>query len=90
MDDTTRKGVRGALPAEAVEVERIVGLFDAEWGSSVLWTPEEFNEFAPRALTDAEIQSVRALRAALFHQWFAIAPGQKLELEFEFTSAASS
>jgi len=90
VDDTTGKGVRGALPAEAVEVERIVGLFDAEWGSSVLWTPEEFNEFAPRALTDAEIQSVRALRAALFHQWFAIAPGQKLELEFEFTSAASS
>ena len=88
--DTTGKGARGALPAEAVEVERIVGLFDAERGSGVLWSPEEFNEFAPRALSDAEIQSVRTLRAALFHQWFAIAPCQKLELKFELTSAASS
>jgi hypothetical protein len=88
--DTTGKGVRGALPAEAVEVGRIVGLFDAERGSGVLWNREEFNEFAPRALTDAEIQSVRTLRAPLFHQWFAIAPGQKLELKFELTSAASS
>jgi len=30
VDDTTGKGARGTLPAEAVEVERIVGLFDAE------------------------------------------------------------
>jgi hypothetical protein len=87
VDDTTGKGVRGTLPAEAVEVERIVDLFDAERGSGVLWTSEEFNEFAPRALTDAEIQNVRTLRAALFHQWFAIAPGQTLELKFELNSA---
>ncbi len=90
VDDTTGKGARGALPAEAVEVERIVGLFDAERGSGVLWSAEEFNGFAPRAITGAEIQSVRTLRAALFHQWFAIAPGQKMELKFELTSAASS
>jgi hypothetical protein len=82
VDDTTGKGARGALPAEAVEVERIVGLFDSERASGVLWTAEEFNDFAPRALTDAEIQKVRALRAALFRQWSAIAPGQKLELKF--------
>jgi hypothetical protein len=90
VDDTTGKGARGALPPEAVEVERIVGLFDAERGSGVLWTPEEFNEFAPRSLTDADIRSVRTLRADLFHRWFAIAPGQRLELEFELTSAALS
>jgi hypothetical protein len=82
VDDTTGKGERGALPAEAVEVERIVGLFDAERGSGVLWTSEEFNEFAPRALTDAEIESVHALRAGLFHQWSEVAAGQKLALEF--------
>ena len=87
VDDTTGKGVRGALPAEAVEVERIVGLFDAERGSGVLWSREEFNEFAPLALTDAQIQGVGTLRAGLFHQWLAIAPGQKLELKFELTSA---
>jgi hypothetical protein len=54
VDDTTGKGARGALPAEAVEVERIVGLFDSERASGALWTAEEFNEFAPRALTDAD------------------------------------
>jgi len=82
VEDTTGKGARGPLPADAIEVERIVGLFDSERGSGVLWTVEEFNEFAPRTLTQTEIQGVRAARAALFQQWFAIAPGEKLELRF--------
>jgi hypothetical protein len=82
VDDTSGKGVRGPLPAEAVEVERIVGLFDAERASGVFWSLEEFNEFAPRRLTTADIESVRALRAALFQRWFATAPGQILELDF--------
>jgi hypothetical protein len=82
VDDTTGKGARGVLPAEAVEVEKIVGLFDSERASSVLWSAEEFNTFAPRALTDTELQKVRALRAALTRQWSAVAPGQKLELKF--------
>jgi len=64
--DTSGKGARGALPAEAIEVERVVGLFDFERGSGVLWSVEEFNDFAPRAFTVAEIQRVRALRGALF------------------------
>jgi hypothetical protein len=89
VEDTTGKGARGPLPAEAVEVERIVGLFDSERGSGVLWTFEEFNEFAPRALTDADIQKVRTLRGKLFQQWLAIAPGQKLELKFERAVGAS-
>jgi hypothetical protein len=82
VDDTTGKGARGALPDEALDVEHIVGLFDAERASGALWTADQFNQFAPRVLTDAEIQKVRALRAALFQQWSAIAPGQKLELKF--------
>ena len=90
VDDTTGKGARGALPAEAVEVERIVGLFDSERGAGVRWSPDEFNEFSPRALTDTEIQKIHNLRAALLHQWFAIAIGQKMELKFELTSMASS
>jgi hypothetical protein len=80
VEDTTGKGARGPLPAEALEVERIVGLFDSERGSGMLWTAEEFNAFAPRALTDADIQKVRALRGELFRKWFAVATGQKLEL----------
>ena len=83
VEDTSGKGARGALPAEAVAVERIVGLFDAERGSAALWSTEELNEFAPRALSEAEIQRVRQLRGALFHQWFAIAPGEGLKLKFE-------
>src|SRR3989442_12376408 len=67
LNDTTGKGARGPLPAEAIEVERIVGLFDSERASGMLWTSEELNEFAPRALTDSEIQRVRSLRGALFH-----------------------
>ena len=80
VEDTTGKGARGPLPPEAVEVERIVGLFDSERGSGMLWTAEEFNEFAPRPLTEAEILEVRALRGKLFKQWAAIEPGQELEL----------
>ena len=82
LDDTTGKGTRGALPAEALEVETIVGLFDSERASGVLWSADEFNTFVPRTLTDIEIQNVRALRSTLFRQWSEIAPGQKLELEF--------
>jgi hypothetical protein len=88
VEDTTGKGTRGPLPPEAIEVERIVGLFDAERASATLWTPEEFSALAPRPLTRSEIESVRSLRAALFQRWSAIAPGEKLQLEFELTSAA--
>ena len=83
LEDTTGKGARGALPAEAAEVEQIVGLFDSERGSGVLWTVDEFNEVAPRTLTLAQIQSIRLRRADLFHKWFAIPPGEKLQLQFE-------
>ena len=88
FEDTTGKGSRGALPTEALEVERIVGLFDAERNSGELWSREEFNRFAPRELTEADIQDVRRLRAELFAQWSAIAPGEKLELTFEFVEAS--
>lgn len=81
-EDTTGKGARGRLPMEAIEVEQIVGLFDTERGSGTLWTAAEFNAFAPRALTEAEIRSVRALRGSLFEEWFALEPGQKIELKF--------
>jgi len=81
-EDTTGKGAWGRLPMEAVEVEQIVGLFDTERGSGTLWTAAEFNAFAPRALTEAEIRSVRAVRGSLFEEWFALEPGQKIELQF--------
>ena len=89
VEDTTGKGARGALPMEAVEVEQIVGLFDAERGSGTLWTPEEFNQFAPRPLTAPltieAILGVRSARAGLFRKWDEVSPGQKLELTFPNT-----
>ena len=82
VDDTTGKGSRGSLPAEALEVERIVGLFDAERAGGELWTCEQFNENGPRRLSEADIQNVRSLRSDLFQKWSLVAPGKKLELTF--------
>jgi hypothetical protein len=83
IEDTTGKGSRGRLPMEAVEVEQMAGVFDSERGGGVLWSVEEFNQFAPRPLTQAEIAKARSVRAALFERWFAVEPGGRLELQFE-------
>ena len=83
LEDTEGNGSRGTLPPEALEVERLVGLFDAERASGGFWSAGEFSTFAPRQLSEVQIQQVRALRSALFEQWSAITPGQKLQLKFE-------
>ena len=44
IEDSNGKGVPGALPPEAGEVEVLVGLFDTERASATLWTADEFNE----------------------------------------------
>lgn len=82
IEDTGGKGARGAVPAEALEVERVVGVFDSERASGALWSTEEFNGFAPRPLTEAEILQVRTMRSDLFRRWAGVVPGQVLELEF--------
>ncbi len=80
LEDTTGKGARGPLPREALEVEGIVGLFDAERGSGAIWTADEFNQFASRQLTVEEVAQIRARRSDLFKQWSALPPGQTLDL----------
>ncbi len=82
VEETTGKDARGVLPAEAIEVERLVGLFEAERASGGRWSVEEFNAFAPRALRDAEVREVRGFRAGLFDRWAATAPGQAMTLTF--------
>lgn len=82
IEETGGKGRHGPVPAEATEVERMVGVFDSERGSGTLWTVEEFNQFAPRPLSGEEIQKVRAMRSSLLRQWSNVAPGQALSLEF--------
>jgi len=87
IDDTTGKGARGPLPSEAGEVELIVGLFSAERAGGVIWTVDEFNEFATmtgaRKLSFDEIVRVKKKRSELFQQWSAVEPGATLELQYE-------
>ena len=94
MDDLTGKGTRGPLPAEAAEVEYIVGAFDTERAGATILTPKEFNEFAaihaassgreaPRRLTQEEMARVRARRGELFSRWNALPAGETIELQFE-------
>jgi hypothetical protein len=82
FDDVTGKGARGALPPEAAEAEKIVGLFDMERATGGLWTLAEFNAFAPREMREEEILKVRSLRGELFRRWADVPTGQELELEF--------
>jgi hypothetical protein len=88
IEDTGGKGARGRLPPEAVEVERIVGLFDTERGSGVFLTAEDYDLFATpgmRRLSDEEIVRVRTRRGELFSQWAAVAPGEAMELKFPYS-----
>ena len=92
IEDTTGKGARGPLPPEAGEAEMIVGLFFAERAGGVIWTVDEFNEFAAmrgaRLLTADEIARVKKKRSELFQQWSAVEPGAMLELQFEVAAVA--
>jgi hypothetical protein len=78
LEDTTGKGARGPLPEEAGQVERLVGLFDAERASGAIWSVDEFNEYAP--LTAEEITRVKTKRSELFERWFALPADATLEL----------
>jgi uncharacterized C2H2 Zn-finger protein len=86
IGDTTGKGARGPLPDEAGEVECVVGLFDSERGSGMLWTADEFAQFAPRRLTrkldEAAIRGIRSSRGDLFRRWAGVEISGKLELEY--------
>jgi hypothetical protein len=87
---------RGPIPEEAREVELIVGFFDSERRSMDRWSADAFNEHAEKfvgasrsagkmkvpVLHDDDIARVRATRDALLARWFALAPGDAIELEF--------
>ena len=101
IEDTTGKGARGKLPPEAVTVEHIVGSLDVERASRVPSSAEDFNAQAamfaetrglpaPRALTDEQLDRVRARMKELFYDWFALADGATLELTFDRRSRVPS
>jgi hypothetical protein len=91
---------QGPIPAEAREVDLLVGVFDTQRLMGPGWTPAEVREQAARyapasrgvrdpidvpALSDADIGRVLAVRADVLARWAATAPGQSLELEFTRT-----
>ena len=93
IEETTGKGARGPLPADALFVENLVGTLDMERASGSRWTAEEFNDatakFAanggratPRRLTDDDLARIRKRRAQLFEQWHALRSGHTLTLAF--------
>jgi hypothetical protein len=82
LDDTTGKGAKGPLPAEAGEVESIVGQFFVEQASGARWTAEEFCDSLSRKLTEDELDLVRRRRSELFADWAAVEPGGVLNLKF--------
>lgn len=97
IEDTTGKGSRGPLRAEALEVEALVGTFDSERAAAGIWSAAEFNEMAalnassnhrpaPRKLCEDDLARIRTLRAALFTRWRELPAGSSLELVFECPS----
>ena len=85
---------KGPFPAEAVRVELIVGMLDAERTGGKDWSADEFNEQARRfcvehasgewtPLEDNELSSIRHARQALFAQWTAVPTGEALELTYD-------
>ncbi|MGH7674043.1 MAG: hypothetical protein ACREMV_02130 [Gemmatimonadales bacterium] len=84
---------RRRMPAQALWAENIVGLLDLERGMQRRFPADELNrtlsdslaqQHVPlfRALSEAELASVRALRTELDARWTALAPGETLEVSF--------
>ncbi len=91
IEDTTGKGARGALPPEALVVERLVGALDLERAGSVTWTAQALDAHAngdspssrrtlPRPITDDDLARIRSRLHTLLGQWAALPPGESLEL----------
>jgi hypothetical protein len=98
VDETSGKGARGSIPAEAGLVEHIVGLFDRERiGGAPPLTAAEFNAhladfaatgrtIAARSFNDSELNAVRHTVDSLHNAWAAVEPGGTLQLGFDRAS----
>jgi hypothetical protein len=90
---TTGKGAKGPLPDEALAVEHLVGMLDAERASGTIMSAAELNEhaaayakenhFSPKfALTDKILERIRSQTADLHSRWIALPVGETMALEF--------
>jgi hypothetical protein len=84
---------KGALPAEALPAELLVGFLDSERVAGVEWPAAQFADMAATygaahgaelacPVTDGELATIRARRRALLTQWAASPAGATLELRF--------
>lgn len=94
LTDFGKPWPRGPLPAEALLTEMIVGFLDGERAMGITRRAAELRDdvamhHAQRgqvgdcAITDAQLERVRATRGELFARWHAVIPGGALELEFD-------
>lgn len=91
---------RGPLPTDMDPSELIVGFFDSERATGMIWTAAELrekvisyyedNDIATAFdISDEELAAVRKRRAELFAMWDAVQPGDALELPFEIAANVS-
>lgn len=85
---------KGGLPVQAGIAELLVGFFDLERATGILFPASDYNAkiqsyYADRALpvpsfriTDDDVQRIRRARAELFARWNEVAAGEALVLEF--------
>lgn len=84
---------RGVIPAEARQVELLVGLFETASRAGQAWSAAEFQEqgaiycsvrqdVVMPALTDEDVDRVRVVRAEVLARWAETLPGATLELTF--------
>jgi hypothetical protein len=90
IEDTSGKGSRGALPPEALAIERLVGAFDLERAGSAFWSAAELNAHClgtgasadSRVITDDDLARIRSRISDLLAQWAGLPTGHTLEVWF--------
>ena len=93
IDDFEKPGASRRMPLQAIVAEHVVGVFDRERALPEPLTAPEFNEAvvaslppaerpAFQRLTEAQLSRVRELRGALEARWYALSPGDTLEIPF--------
>lgn len=87
---------RGQLPIDMDPSELIVGFFDSERATGIMWTAADlkekvasYNEMhhidASFDITDDQLAAIRQRRGQLFALWDAVSPGDALDLLFDVT-----
>jgi len=94
IGDSTGKGTKGPLPDEALAIEHLVGMLDAERAGGSQSPAAELNEhgsvFASRNglplmlnLTERNLEKIRSTVKDLQARWISLAAGETMTLAFE-------